>query len=63
MAAKKSVTSLLAGFFNVGEAKRSLSQFSAELKALSPQEKNELALGVADIIGHPRVDVNLLPVE
>lgn len=62
MAAKKTVVSILAKYFNVDEGKRPLSEFNGELKALTPAEKNELALGVADVIGHPREDVTLLPV-
>lgn len=40
------VASILAKYFNSGAGKRALSVFQAELKALSPAEKAELARGV-----------------
>jgi hypothetical protein len=49
--AVKSVTALLAAYFNQGEGKRPLSEFQAELKALSADEKLELAQGVCAITG------------
>jgi len=49
--AAKSITSILAGYFNTGEGKRSLSEFRDELKALTDAEKLELADGVCAITG------------
>jgi len=39
-----STTKALTNFFNVGEGKRRTADWSAELKALSAEEKRELAL-------------------
>jgi hypothetical protein len=50
MAAKK-VTAILAGYFNEGEGKRAPSDFLQELKALTADEKRELAEGVCAITG------------
>jgi hypothetical protein len=50
MAAKK-ITAILSGYFNTGEGKRGASEFLAELKALSADEKRELAEGVCAITG------------
>jgi hypothetical protein len=47
----KGITSILATFFNSGEGKRPLAIFQQELKALSAEEKHELALGVCAITG------------
>lgn len=44
---EKTVTAWLSGYFNQGEGKRSLSEWRDELKALTPDEKLELAQGVA----------------
>jgi hypothetical protein len=49
--AVKSVVAILAAYFNEGEGKRPLSEFNQELKALSPEEKMELATGVCAITG------------
>lgn len=49
--AVKSVVSILAGYFNQGEGKRALSEFNQELKALTDDEKLELAQGVCAITG------------
>lgn len=49
--AAKGITSILAGYFNTGDGKRSLSAFQAELKALSTEEKRALAEGVCAITG------------
>jgi hypothetical protein len=57
------VTGLLNNYFNKGDGKRTAQQFLAELKELSPAEKNELALGVATVIGVSHADVELLPVK
>lgn len=59
---KKKVTGLLNNYFNTGEGKRSAQEFLAELKQLTPAEKNELALGVAAVLGIKAEDVELLPV-
>ena len=48
---QKGITSILAGYFNAGGGKRSLSEFQAELKALTTDEKRELAEGVCAITG------------
>lgn len=49
--ATKGVTAILAGYFNQGDGKRALSEFQAELKALTTEEKRELAEGVCRITG------------
>lgn len=49
--AVKTITSILAGYFNEGEGKRPLREFQAELKQLSPEEKQDLAQGVCEITG------------
>lgn len=59
---KKKVTGLLSNYFNTGAGKRTATEFLAELKALTPAEKNELALGVAAVQGIAAEDVELLPV-
>lgn len=48
---EKTATAWLTGFFNEGEGKRSLSEWRDELKALSVDEKKELAEGVAALSG------------
>ena len=40
------VTKALTNFFNVGEGKRPAREWLNELKALSPEEKKELAIMV-----------------
>jgi hypothetical protein len=50
MSAKK-IPTILASYFNTGEGKRPLSDFAAELRVLSPEEKQELAEGVCAITG------------
>jgi hypothetical protein len=47
----KTVTSILAGYFNVDDGKRPLREFQGELKALTTEEKLELAQGVCAITG------------
>lgn len=42
---------LLANYFNEGDGKRPLKAFAEEIKALSDDEKTELALGVCEITG------------
>lgn len=49
--AQTTVLKALAGYFNTGENKKSLTEFSAELKTLSPEEKRSLAEGVVTITG------------
>lgn len=49
--AVKTVVQVLAAYFNEGDGKRSASAFLAELKALSADEKLELARGVVAITG------------
>lgn len=49
--AAKTVTAILTGYFNQGEGKVTNTQWLAELKALSPEEKRELAEGVCAITG------------
>ncbi len=46
-----SVTKALSGYFNEGEGKRRPTQFLAELKALSAEEKRELAELVVEVTG------------
>lgn len=60
--AKHKVTGLLNNYFNKDGGKRPAQEFLAELKALSAAEKNELALGVADVQGIAHADVELLTV-
>jgi hypothetical protein len=43
------VASILAKYFNQGDGKRALAQFQQELKALSDDEKHELAVGVLSL--------------
>lgn len=50
MAVKK-VAAILAGYFNVDEGKRPAKEFLEELKALTTEEKRELAEGVCAITG------------
>jgi hypothetical protein len=45
--AEKNVTAWLSGYFNQGEGKRHLTEWRDELKALTLEEKRELAEGVA----------------
>lgn len=48
---EKTIVAVLAGYFNQGEGKRPLSVFQQELKALTEEEKRELAEGVCAITG------------
>lgn len=55
------VTKALNAYFNVGDGKVAASAFLAELKALTAEEKRELAEGVCAITGDtlpPRTTVN-----
>lgn len=45
------VTKALNAYFNVGDGKRGAGEFLKELKALSTEEKRELAEGVVAITG------------
>jgi hypothetical protein len=47
----KTVTGALTSYFNTGEGKRPNTVWLAELKALSNEEKAELAQGVAEVTG------------
>lgn len=49
--AEKGHTAILSGYFNQGDGKRPLTVFRDELKALSDDEKRELALGVCALTG------------
>lgn len=49
--AAKGVPSILAGYFNTGEGKRPLREFTEEIKALSTEEKGELVRGVCALTG------------
>jgi hypothetical protein len=49
--AAKGITAILTGYFNVDEGKRPSSDWLKELKALTPEEKRELAEGVCAITG------------
>lgn len=42
---------ILTEYFNVGDGKVSMTAWAAEVKALSPAEKRDLALGVCEITG------------
>jgi hypothetical protein len=47
----KTVLKAISDYFNQGDGKRPLSDFSKEIKALSPEEKAELAQGACDVMG------------
>lgn len=49
--AQITVTKALSGFFNEGAGKRGAKDFLTELRALSVEEKRELAQGVVEITG------------
>lgn len=49
--AEKTVLKTLTDYFNEGEGKRPLKDWSEEVKALSSDGKRELAEGVAAITG------------
>lgn len=51
MAAAKTITAILTGFFNQGEGKRPAAEWLKEMKALTVDEKRELAEGVCAITG------------
>ena len=44
---EKTAIAWLTGYFNQNEGKRAMTAWRDELKALSPEEKQELAEGVA----------------
>ncbi len=48
---EKTTTAILSGYFNQGEGKRPLPEWRDELKALSADEKRDLAQGVCVITG------------
>lgn len=48
---EKTTVGAIAGYFNQGDGKRPLSKFQEELKALSDEEKLELAEGACKIMG------------
>lgn len=49
--AEKTVLQILTGYFNEGEGKRPTREWAAEVKALNPTEKRELADGVCAVTG------------
>lgn len=49
--AAKGVIAILTNYFNVGSAKRPNTEWLAEIKALTTEEKRELAEGVCAITG------------
>ena len=49
--AAKTVLKILTDYFNEGAGKRSVRDWGAEIKALSADEKRELAEGVCAITG------------
>lgn len=49
--AQKTVLKVLTDYFNVGDGKRATRDWAAEIKALSTEEKRELAEGVCAITG------------
>lgn len=49
--AQTTVLKALVGYFNTGEGKRPLKDFTAEIKQLTEEEKLELAQGVCAITG------------
>jgi hypothetical protein len=48
---EKTIVGALSGYFNEGSAKRSNTDFLAELRALSVEEKVELAEGACKVEG------------
>lgn len=48
---KMTVVRALNRYFNDGAGKRSISEFNQEVKALSADEKVELAQGACDVMG------------
>lgn len=55
---KVTAINALKTYFNEGEGKRPLPKFTQEIKALTPQERQELAQGVCAITGD-ELTVNL----
>lgn len=49
--AAKTVLRVLTDYFNVGDGKRPTREWAAEIKALSPDEKRQLAEGVCALTG------------
>lgn len=49
--AVKTAIALLTNYFNTGDGKRSVAQWRDELRALSTEERDELARGVCAITG------------
>lgn len=49
--AQTTVLKALAGYFNTGEGKKPLRDFTVEIKALSDTEKWDLAEGVVGVTG------------
>lgn len=49
--AKISTTKALTGYFNAGDGKRAAKVWLEELKALTVEEKRELALGICALTG------------
>lgn len=49
--AAKSMLKILTDYFNVGDAKVPMKAWADEMKALSPDEKRELAEGVCSVTG------------
>jgi len=49
--ASKTILKTLTDYFNVGDGKRPTRDWATEIKALSPDEKRELAEGVCAITG------------
>jgi hypothetical protein len=47
----KTIITALASYFNEGAGKRPLSDFQKEIKALSDEEKLELAQGACAVMG------------
>jgi hypothetical protein len=51
MAEQKTIVGAVAGYFNQGDGKRPLAEFQAEFKALTDEEKIELAGGACEVMG------------
>lgn len=47
----KTIIGALNSYFNQGDGKVGMTQFKAELDALTPEEKLELASGACDVMG------------
>jgi hypothetical protein len=49
--AEKTITAILSGYFNQGDGWRAMTAWAHELKALTDEQKRDLAEGVCAITG------------